>query len=132
LDLVNRSAIWYLRELEEVSSRGDLTAAGALCLLYQERLLREKTREAIQAGADAWKKNFSQPEARQRLAAAGRWMDWSRAAALAFVQSACLAWLQFGPPIWQRQALQRLMRISQPVAPRDLDLAKPQLRLTGA
>ena len=124
MDLVNRSAIWYLRELEEIGNRGDLSTADALCLLYQDRLLRDKTRETIKASADNWRKNCLQQGVRQQLAAAGRWMDWLRVSLLTFRMSANIAWLQYGPPVGERRTLQFLIQASERIAHLGLDQTK--------
>jgi hypothetical protein len=125
LDLVNRSAIWYLRELEEVSNRQELTAAGALCLLYQDRLLREKTRETIRASTGMWEKNTGQHGLRPQLAASGRWMDWLRVTLLMLALRACIVWLKFGPPIWEHRALRKLIQVSEYISHFGLDQVKP-------
>jgi hypothetical protein len=117
LDLVKRSAIWYLQELENAEDRGDLTTTGALYLLYQDNLVREKTRNAIKTGCDSWIRSCRQQAAhRHRLAAAGRWKDW-------LVLVSCIAWirvpifwLQYGPAIGQRAALRRIAEASLRIA----------------
>ena len=117
LDLVNRSAMWYLRELEAAEDRGDLTMAGALCLLYQDSLVREKTRNAIKTGCDSWIRTCrSQAAQRQRLAASGRWKDWLQLLLLIAIIRVCIFWLQYGPPIGQRTALRRIAQASLHVA----------------
>jgi hypothetical protein len=117
LDLVNRSAIWYLQELEATEDRGDLTMTGALYLLYQDKLVREKTRNAIKTGCDSWIRACRQQTAqRNRLAAAGRWMDWLQLLTLTACIRICIFWLQYGPPLGQRPALRRIAEASLRVA----------------
>jgi hypothetical protein len=113
LDLVNRSAIWYLQELEATEDRGDLTTTGALYLLYQDKLVREKTRNAIKTGCELWVRTCRQQAAqRHRLAAAGRWMHWLQLVGLTGWERLCISWLQYGPPIGERSALRRIAEAS--------------------
>ncbi|HUA58508.1 MAG TPA: hypothetical protein VML19_07130 [Verrucomicrobiae bacterium] len=117
LNLVNRSAIWYLQELEATEDRGDLTTTGALYLLYQDRLVREKTRNAIKTGCDCWIRSCRQQAAhRHRLAAAGRWTEWMRLVFLTSAIRSCIFWLHYGPPVGQRAALRRIAEASLRVA----------------
>lgn len=113
LNLVNRSAIWYIRELEQVTDRGDLTVSGALYLLYQDHLVRQKTREAIQESTTLWRRNSLQLDLLHQLAAAGRWKDWFRLLGLTTVLCACIGWLQLGAPIWGRAALRVLVQVTE-------------------
>ena len=117
MDLVNRSAIWYLRELEAAEARGDLTTTGALFLIYQDLLIRQKTRNAIKTGCDGWARACREHAAhRHRLAAAGRWKDWLKLVVLSAGIRACVFWLRGGAPVGQRAALRRIAQASLHVA----------------
>jgi len=115
LDLLKRSAIWYLRELDAAGS-GDLTAADALVLLYQDQLVRQKTRDVIRASCVAWSNSLRKLIDSQASIAAGNWGKWLRANLLYLRIWMYLEWLQFGPPVRQVKTLQRLIEMSERLA----------------
>ena len=125
MPLVNRSAIWYVRELNASCERGDLTTSGALYLLFQNKLVIERTRAAIRASFDAWEKDSIPSEVLQQFAASGRWWNWIRLLALTALFRAFLAWLRYGPPLWEHAAIRKLLNTSERIAQVSVEQLKP-------